>query len=190
MPPSFVLVTGNPGKLAEARRLAGLDFEAVALDLPEIQSLDLLEVLAAKGEEAWRRLGRPLVVEEAGLSLAALNGFPGPLVKWMLDAVGAQGLARTALALGDPRATARCALLYRDARETVVAEGATHGTLVLPGRGTQGFGWDPVFQPEGESRTYGELSGAEKDGLSHRGRAWRALLGHPSFLCRENLRNR
>jgi len=175
--PPFVLVSGNRGKIAEARRVAGPELESVELDLPEIQSLDLLEVLTAKGEEAWRRLGRPLVVEEAGLSLAALNGFPGPLVKWMLEAVGATGLARTAAALGDPRATARCALLYKDADRTVVAEGITEGTLVLPPRGPHGFGWDPVFLPEGETRTFGELEGPEKDAVSHRGRAWRALLG-------------
>jgi non-canonical purine NTP pyrophosphatase (RdgB/HAM1 family) len=117
-----------------------------------------------------------LVVEEAGLGLAAMNGFPGPLVKWMLEAIGAEGLARTAVALGDPGATARCALLYRDAHRTVIAEGQTKGTLVLPPRGPHGFGWDPVFLPDGESRTYGELIGAEKDAVSHRGRAWRALL--------------
>jgi XTP/dITP diphosphohydrolase len=173
----FVLVSGNRGKIAEARRVAGPELQAVELDLPEIQSLDLQEVLSAKGEEAWRRLGRPLVVEEAGLELAALNGFPGPLVKWMLDAVGAAGLAKTAAALGDPRATARCALLYKDAGRTVVAEGVTEGTLVLPPRGGNGFGWDPVFLPAGESRTFGELTGPEKDAVSHRGRAWRALLG-------------
>jgi XTP/dITP diphosphohydrolase len=176
---AFVLVSGNRGKIAEARRMAGIagpHLEAVELDLPEIQSLDLLEILTAKGEEAWRRLGRPLVVEEAGLGLAALNGFPGPLVKWMLEAVGAEGLARTAAALGTPGATAHCALLYRDANRTVIAEGQTEGTLVLPPRGPHGFGWDPVFLPAGETRTFGELTGAEKDAVSHRGRAWRALL--------------
>ena len=173
---AFVLVSGNRGKIAEARRVAGPHLEAVELDLPEIQSLDLREVLAAKGEEAWRRLGRPLVVEEAGLDLTAMNGFPGPLVKWMLEAVGAAGLARTALALGNPGATARCALLYRDASRTVIAEGQTAGTLILPPRGPHGFGWDPVFLPAGETRTFGELSGSEKDAVSHRGRAWRALL--------------
>ncbi|HXO19004.1 MAG TPA: non-canonical purine NTP pyrophosphatase [Thermoanaerobaculia bacterium] len=176
MSPPFVLVTGNPGKIAEARRLVGPELEAVELDLPEIQSLDLAAVLAGKGEEAWRRLGRPLVVEEAGLELAALNGFPGPLVKWMLDAVGAAGIARLAASLGNPRAIARCALLFRDAARTVVAEGKTEGTLVLPPRGAHGFGWDPVFLPDGETRTFGELSGPAKDALSHRGRAWRALL--------------
>jgi non-canonical purine NTP pyrophosphatase (RdgB/HAM1 family) len=172
----FVLVSGNRGKIAEARRAVGEELEAVEVDLPEIQSLSFLEVVEEKAAEAWRRLGRPLVVEEAGLELAALNGFPGPLVKWMLDAVGADGIARTAAALGDVRATARCLLLYRDAGRTVLAEGATEGTLVLPPRGDGGFGWDPVFLPSGESRTFAELAGAEKDAVSHRGRAWRALL--------------
>ena len=172
----FVLVTGNRGKIAEARLALGMEVEAVEMDLPEIQGLDLLEILNDKANVAWEIVRRPLVVEEAGLDLLALNGFPGPLVKWMLQAVGAEGIARTAQALGDPRAVARCVLLYRDAERTVVAEGNTPGTLVLPGRGGHGFGWDPVFLPDGETRTYAELEGREKDAVSHRGRAWRELM--------------
>ncbi|MGE5234237.1 MAG: non-canonical purine NTP pyrophosphatase [Acidobacteriota bacterium] len=172
----IALVTGNPGKLAEARRLAGASLEAVDCDLPEIQELDIRKVLAAKGEEAWRRLRRPLIVEETGLELQALNGFPGPLVKWMLEAVGAAGIARAALALGDARVTARCVLLLVDDARRVLAEGTTDGTLVLPPRGANGFGWDPVFLADGESLTYGELEPARKDAIGHRGRAWRALL--------------
>lgn len=171
----FVLVTGNRGKIAEARLALGDDLEAVELDLPEIQSGDYLEVLRAKAGEAWRRIGKPLVVEEAGLDLAALNGFPGPLVKWMLQAVGAEGIARTATALKDPRATARCFLLYKDRDREIVAEGRTGGTLVLPGRGIHGFGWDPVFLPEGSALTFAELTGAEKGAVSHRGKAWREM---------------
>lgn len=145
------------------------------MDLPEIQSLDYEEVLRAKAEEAWRRIGRPLIVEEAGLDLSVLNGFPGPLVKWMLGAVGAEGIARTAAALGEVRASARCFLLYKDGDREVVAEGRTEGTLVLPGRGTHGFGWDPVFLPEGSGLTFAELTGVEKDAVSHRGKAWRDM---------------
>lgn len=171
----FVLVTGNPGKVAEARLALGTDLETVEVDLPEIQSLDYLEVLRAKAEEAWRRVGRPLVVEEAGLDLAALNGFPGPLVKWMLQAMGAEGLSRAAWALGDVRAAARCFLLYKDGDQEILAEGRTEGTLVLPGRGAHGFGWDPVFQPAGSDRTFAELTGEAKDAVSHRGKAWRNL---------------
>jgi len=172
----FVLVTGNPGKIAEARTALGADLETVEIDLPEIQSLDYREVLRAKAEEAWRRIGRPLVVEEAGLDLAALNGFPGPLVKWMLGAVGPEGIARTAAALDDVRAAARCFLLYKDGDREIVAEGRTEGVLVLPGRGSHGFGWDPVFLPDGSSLTFAELTGAEKDAVSHRGKAWREML--------------
>lgn len=172
----FVLVTGNAGKIAEARLAVGPHLEAVAADLPEIQSLDYLEVLRAKADEAWRRVGRPLVVEEAGLDLHALNGFPGPLVKWMLDAVGAEGIARTAIALGDPRAASRCFLLYKDGEHEIVAEGRTDGTLILPPRGTHGFGWDSTFVPDGSAQTFAELTGPGKTAVSHRGKAWRAML--------------
>jgi XTP/dITP diphosphohydrolase len=57
-----------------------------------------------------------------------------------------------------------------------VTEGRTEGTLVLPGRGSHGFGWDPVFLPDGEARTFGEMTDLEKLAVSHRGKAWRALL--------------
>lgn len=174
--PSFVFVSGSRGKVAEARRLAGEDLEVADIELPEIQSLEPLEVLRVKAGEAWRRLGRPLVVEEAGLGLAALNGFPGPLVKWMLASVGADGLARVAAALGDERAVARCALAYFDGERQVLGEGETVGRLVRPGRGRRGFGWDPIFLPDGGERTFGELDGPAKDRVSHRGKAWRDLL--------------
>lgn len=175
-PLGYRLVTGNAGKLAEARRIVGPGLDSVAVDLPEIQSLDLREVLLAKARAAFTAVGAPVVVEETGLELAALAGFPGPLVKWMLDAVGAEGIARTALALGDARATARCLLAAFDGERTVEGAGETTGQLVLPPRGPRGFGWDPVFRPDGETRTYGELADEEKDRLGHRGKAWRDLL--------------
>lgn len=171
----FTLVTGNPGKLAETRRILGIDLKADKVDLPEIQALSLEEVLRAKGREAYRQLRKPLVVEDTGLELAALNGFPGPLVKWMLQAVGAEGIAKTAHALGDPQATARCLLLYVDEQEEILGEGTTHGTLVLPPRGDGGFGWDPIFQPDGFRLTYAEIADEDKDRIGHRGRAWRDL---------------
>ena len=172
---SFILVTGNPNKLEEAARILGYEPRSRDVDLPEIQSLDLLEVLTAKSEEAWRRLDEPVVVEETGLSLAALNGFPGPLVKWMLKAIGPLGIARIASSSGDLRAEARCALQYRDGAQVVSAEGSTHGRLLTEPRGSGGFGWDPVFVPAGHELSYAELAAAVKDEIGHRGRGWRAL---------------
>jgi non-canonical purine NTP pyrophosphatase (RdgB/HAM1 family) len=175
-PVPFVLVTGNRGKIAEARMAIGEDLEAISLDLPELQSLDLAEILREKAEEAWRRIGRPVVIEDVSLELAAFNGFPGPLIKWMLESMGAEGMARAAAALGDVRATARCGLFYKDAERTVMVEGVSEGKLITPGRGEHGFGWDPVFLPVEGDRTYAELVGTEKLAISHRGRAWRALV--------------
>ena len=175
-PPSITFVSGNAGKIAEARLASGLPIEAVEVDLPEIQSLDVGEILRAKVDEAFRRLERPVVVEETCLELEALNGFPGPLVKWMLEAVGAEGIARTVQCLGNPRAKALCLLHYKGRRSELVAFGEVEGTLVLPARGANGFGWDPVFQPDGETRTFGELTPAEKLEKGHRGRAWRHFL--------------
>jgi non-canonical purine NTP pyrophosphatase (RdgB/HAM1 family) len=132
-------------------------------------------VLRAKAAAAFAEVGEPVVVEETGLELAALGGFPGPLVRWMLEAVGAEGIARTALALGDARARAVCRLAWTDGERRIIGGGETAGELVLPPRGERGFGWDPVFVPAGEHRTYGELTDAEKDAIGHRGRAWRDL---------------
>ncbi len=180
-----VLVTGNSNKILEARRILGFDLASAEPesdaypdlpDLPEIQGLDPVAVLEAKAEAAWQALGRPLIVEDTGLELEALNGFPGPLVKWLLEAVGPEGIARLAQSQGDAGATAVCALLYRDAETTVTAFGRTRGQLVLPARGELGFGWDPIFQPDGSTRTYAELGPETKDRIGHRGRAWRALL--------------
>lgn len=173
---SFVLVTGNAAKLREARRILGHQVTAVDVDLPEVQSLDLATVLSAKADAAREHTSGPFIVEETGFELAALNGFPGPLVKWMLAAIGAEGIARLALAAGDVRATARCRLLYRDGERELSAEGLCTGELVLPARGERGFGWDSVFQPAGETLTFGELSDDDKDRIGSRGRAWRGLL--------------
>ena len=178
--PPFVLVTGNAGKINEARRIVGHELEYEPLDLPEIQSLDLNEVLENKAREAFRRLGRAVVVEETGLFLDAMNGFPGPLVKWMLESIGPEGIAKACLGMGDMNAQARCALAYFDGQRLVSAQGETRGSLVLEPIGSQGFGWDPIFIPEESERTYAQLSAEEKDQIGHRGRAWRAfcsLLG-------------
>ncbi len=179
--PPFVLVTGNSGKLREAHRflakvISGFHLEHQSIDLPEIQSLDLVTVLEAKADEAWRRLRRPVVVDETGLALASMGGFPGPLVKWLLESVGAAGLGRMAHRLDDPRATAHCALMYFDGEQRWVGEAAVDGHLLAEPAGEHGFGWDPIFVPAGQQATYAQMSDETKDRIGHRGHAWRRLL--------------
>ena len=169
-------VTGNSHKLDEACRILGFELNSKDIDLPEIQSLDLLVVLEAKAHEATRHLSGPILVEESSLGLDSLNGFPGPLIKWMLQSVGPAEIAELGDKLGDTRATAECALLYRDLDRQFVGRGRVQGTLTLPPRGSRGFGWDPVFVPDDEFRTFGELPDHHKDVISHRGRAWKDLV--------------
>lgn len=176
--PEFVLVTGNAAKALEVERLLGWRPPTAAVDLPEIQSLDVAEVVEAKAREAWSRLARPLVVEDTSLELAALGGFPGPLVKWLLQAAGPAGIWRLGHSLGDLRVRAVCLIGFFDGATLQTFRGEADGELVEP-RGTGGFGWDPIFRPLGESLSYAEMSGSHKDRVDHRGRAWRAFAGLP-----------
>lgn len=176
VPACTVLVTGNAGKLAEARRLAGFELDARSIDLPEIQAASVAEVATAKAEEARRRLGRPVIVDETSLELDALGGFPGPLIHWLLAAVGAEGIARLAHSMGNPGAVARCRLQLLAGDRRVHGEGAVRGRIAPVPRGDGGFGWDSVFVPDGAELTWAQTPAAQKDRESHRARAWRDLL--------------
>jgi len=173
---SLVFVTSNLGKLEEASAVLGLRLRHHALDLPEIQSLDLEEVVRHKARTAFERLGTPVLVEDTSLELVGLGGFPGPLVRWMLSTVGPAGIARVAHAFADPRALVRCLACAIDGTEEVLGLGEVRGVIVEAPRGTRGFGWDSIFAPDGAGgRTYAEMQPAEKNAVSHRRRALLAL---------------
>ena len=175
----LVFLTSNPGKAREAAAFLGRPVAALALDLPEIQSLDFAEVVVAKALAAAERLGVPVLVEDSGLALPGWRGYPGPLTKYAVGAVGEAGFARLAHAWGDPRAEAVSTLGLAwpgaAAGDVVVASGRVAGSLAPEPRGSNGFGWDVVFVPEGEERTFAEMSAEEKNARSHRARAFAEL---------------
>lgn len=193
----ILLATRNAGKLVELRRLAeGSDVEVLGLaDVPEFPEAPetgatFAENALAKARDAAAATGLPSVADDSGLAVDALNGMPGVLsARW----VGRHGddLANLNLLLGqladvpDERRGAAfvcaAALVVPDGPEEVV-HGEWRGRLVRTPRGSNGFGYDPIFVPEGEERTSAELSPAEKDAASHRGRAFRALLPHLAAL--------
>ncbi|MBK8595714.1 MAG: non-canonical purine NTP pyrophosphatase [Holophagales bacterium] len=188
---SLVFLTSNAGKAREASALLGRSIEARALEIPEIQSLDFAEVVTAKALAAVERLGIPVLVEDSGLVLPAWKGYPGPFTKYAVGAVGEAGFARLAWAWGDPRAEAvsTLALAWPGAgsEEVVVAEGRVAGSLAAESRGANGFGWDVIFFPEGETRTFAEMSAEEKNGRSHRARAFAELVRMLAVPDRLNL---
>lgn len=171
----WILVTGNENKWAEAQRIVGRPLAREALDLPEIQAATTREVAIEKARAAFAALGRPVIVEDAGLELAALGSFPGPFIKFWEKLGGKESICRALDGLGDRGATAVCVLALCDASGARVVEGRVAGTISASPRGTNGFGWDAIFVPQGGTRTFAELSSAEKDAISHRRRAWEAL---------------
>jgi XTP/dITP diphosphohydrolase len=191
-----LVATRNRGKLVELRRL--LDAEGVAgvrvlglADVPEFPEepetgATFAENALAKARDATKATGLAAVADDSGLTVDALGGMPGVLsARW----AGRHGddRANLDLVLGqladvpdDRRGAAFvcAAALVVPGGQEVVVHGEWTGRLARAPRGTGGFGYDPVFVPDGETRTSAELAPQEKDALSHRGRAMRALLPH------------
>jgi len=197
----IVLATRNAKKIAELQRillaagltdveLAGPELYASLPEIPET-GLTFADNALIKARAVAAATGLPAVADDSGLCVTALNGMPGVLSARWSGRFGdqPQGLDRDTAnlqlvldqvadvpdeALG-ANFTCAAALAHPDGTEHVV-EGVVTGHLVRVPRGTGGFGYDPIFVPEAETRTTAELSPQEKDAISHRGRAFRALV--------------
>jgi XTP/dITP diphosphohydrolase len=177
-----VFVTTNEHKRREAQAILGIELEGAALsdrDVPEIQALDVSEVAAEKALRAYDFLGapeHPVLIEDSGLVVEAWNGLPGALTKWFISCVGNEGILRM-LSGGDRSALAISAVAVADVDGQVrVFRGEVAGTLAPEPRGVSGFGWDPIFIPEGSELTYAQMGDAKNED-SHRARALKAARG-------------
>lgn len=175
MSSSWVFVTSNPNKWQEAQRILGYAIQRAELDLEEVQADTVAAVARAKAEQAYAALRCPVIVEDAGIELYGLGGFPGPFIKFWEKLGGLASICRAADGLGDRRVRAVCALGICTEAGPEVVVGAVDGLLSLHPRGNNGFGWDAIFVPNGEGRTFGEMTAAEKDARSHRRKAWELL---------------
>jgi XTP/dITP diphosphohydrolase len=186
-----VLASRNAHKIEEMARIlddAGLHVEVVGIDafddVPEVPETEpTFEGNALlKARAVCAATGVPAVSDDSGLCVDALGGMPGVLsARWSGGNGDLANLELVLAQLGDTPddrlgAQFRCAvaLVLPDGREAVV-HGEMRGHLVRAPRGTNGFGYDPIFVPDGETRTSAEMSSDEKDAVSHRGNALRAL---------------
>jgi non-canonical purine NTP pyrophosphatase (RdgB/HAM1 family) len=174
----LILVSSNPNKGIEAERILGVPLLRVSLSLPEIQAASVEEITRYKLEAAKTKHYGRLVVEDVSLGFDELGHFPGPYVKWLLEAAGGKGLAAIAYALNNRAAKAQCCVAYWNGREGRMFLGETTGEILVHARGDQHFGWDAWFQPSGSKKTFAEMSEEEKDTASHRGKAYRLLRDH------------
>jgi non-canonical purine NTP pyrophosphatase (RdgB/HAM1 family) len=176
--PQLILVSSNPNKGIEAERILGVPVLRVALNLPEIQAATVEEVTRYKLEVARSKGHARLIVEDVSLGFDELGNFPGPFVRWLLEAAGGDGLAAIAYALNNRAAKAQCCIGYWDGAQVKTFLGETTGEILVKPRGERNFGWDAWFRPAGQEKTFAEMSAEEKDAISHRGRAYRMLAEH------------
>jgi XTP/dITP diphosphohydrolase len=190
-PPRLAIATRNAHKLREIGRIcAGWPVEWLTVDLHDGPWPDVdephdtyLENALVKARAVAAALGVAAIADDSGIEVDALRGAPGPRSARYAgdDATDAENLAALLGAIAtvpDPERTARyrcvAAVAWPDGAETW-AEGTCEGRLETAARGSGGFGYDPAFVPEGSDRTMAELADGEKDSISHRGRAFRAL---------------
>ena len=164
-------VTSNPNKFRELSELLEFKLSSVELDLQEIQTTDLHELVRFKLSQAYEHVQAPVIVEDTSLYFEAWNDLPGPLVKFFLKNLGVSGMVRALEEFNTNSASAACCVGFtKDGKSMHLFEGNIKGNIVEP-KGSQHFGWDAIFLPAGYQRTFGEMSSNEKHHISPRGAA-------------------
>lgn len=182
--PIITFVTGNIKKLIEVRQILGISVEAQdsslpfsmdhhKLDLPELQG-DTIDIAKQKCRLAAAKVGGAVITEDTSLCFNALQGLPGPYIKWFLDRCGHEGLNKMLDGYDDRSGYAQTVVCFcaGPGKDVAVFDGRTNGKIVRP-RGPANFGWDPIFEPSDNNpgKTYAEMTAEEKNAISHRSRA-------------------
>ncbi len=171
----ITLVTGNPKKLRELQVIMdGVEMTSAAIDVPEIQSINLEEIVRAKVRSAFEAVGGPVIVEDVSFEISALRGMPGPFVKWWAKTAGYEPALIVCEKTGDWGARAICGSAYCDGDRLEYAEAVVIGRLTAKSDG-EGFGFDYYFIPDGYDQTFAQLGLEVKNQISHRARSLRML---------------
>ena len=172
--------TGNINKFNEAKSILsrhGLAVGMLKLKGDEIQSESLKEIAEKSALKAYKRCGLPIFVEDAGLFIDALSGFPGPYAAYVYHTIHNSGILKLMESHNDRKAKFQSLIAYCDDQtpcEPICFEGESKGEITITERkeqGKSGFGFDPIFQPTGSKQTFAEMTIEEKNGYSHRAMA-------------------
>jgi len=163
-------VTTNPGKVREARDYLDEAVEQFDYDYAEIQSDSLADIATRGAREAYEAApgDDPVIVDDSGLFVDALDGFPGPYSSYVQGTLGIERVQSLVEDADDRGASFRAVVAYADGDSVEAFAGRVEGEIVPP-RGDGGFGYDPIFEHEGT--TFAEMRPDEKNEVSHRGRA-------------------
>jgi XTP/dITP diphosphohydrolase len=183
--------TLNKNKFNEASRILekyGYELVLFSFEKKELQSTDLGEIALQSALIAYTYVNAPVVVEDSGLFIKALNGFPGPFSSYVYKTIGVRGVLKLMEGVTDRSAYFESAVAIVMPPFERVFKGSVYGRIADSPRGTGGFGFDPIFIPENEDKTFAEMSVEEKNKYSHRARAFEKLgIWLKSIELREKL---
>ncbi len=167
-------LTTNKHKYMEVSLIArdyGITVEQDPRGKHEVQGERLTDIARYAALKYYMEQGHPVLVEDAGLFIEALNGFPGPYSSYVYKTIGVNGILRLLNGVENRRAYFESAVAIVYEPYIVLSTARVYGEISTEPRGTSGFGFDPIFIPEGEDRTFAEMSTEEKNMYSHRARA-------------------
>ena len=171
-------VTSNRNKFEEAYRVLekyDIRMEQLPLEKVEIQSDDVQKIAIYAAKQAYSIVKAPVVVEDTGLFIEALGGFPGPYSEYVYRKIGIRGILKLMDREDNRKAYFKSAVAIILPPWEKVFTGRIEGTIAREPRGDKGFGYDPIFIPNGDSRTFAEMSIEEKNMYSHRAKAFNKL---------------
>ena len=172
------VITSNPGKVEEYRRSfsdLGIEMEHLRLPYDEVQTSDLSEVVSKGMDEIISKGVRDFIVDDSGLFVDSLKGFPGVWSAYAQKTIGNKGILKLMEGVEDRGAEFRCCIGCDVAGERIIVTGVCRGVIIDSERGEGGFGFDPIFSEDG-ARTFAEIPVGEKNETSHRGNAVRLLI--------------
>jgi len=179
--PTIYFVTNNANKFREVahifdREMPIIKLKMINLTKIEIQSPDLIEIVRYAVENISRRFKEPFFVEDAGLFIDELRGFPGPFSHYVYDTIGINGILKLLENIRNRQAHFKSIIGFWDGDKIKIFEGIVKGQISLSPRGNKGFGFDPIFIPNGTRKTFAEMEIDEKNKYSHRAKATRKLI--------------
>jgi len=170
----FKLITHNRNKYLEMKKIIP-SLEMLDMEYPEIQADTIEEVIDFALDHLGERIEGDFIIDDSGLFIHELNDFPGVYSAYIFKTLGNEGILKLLEGVDRRDATFKTVIGLRYKGENFKFIGVCYGKISREARGKYGFGYDPIFIPEGYSRTFAEMSTEEKNKVSHRGKAIRKL---------------
>jgi non-canonical purine NTP pyrophosphatase (RdgB/HAM1 family) len=161
-------ITGNENKAKTLEKYLGYPVGHRKVDLDELQSLELREIVEHKVKQAFELIKEPVLVEDISFEIGAVGHLPGPFIKWFIEELGFEKICRLADSDASRAAVTKVCYGYYDGSRLELFEGELHGSMPKSPRGSDGFGWNCVFIPDGQSKTNAEMTPEETEKYSLR----------------------